>query len=234
MSIIHLVGGEKGGVGKSVVSRLLSQYFLDQSLPFTALDADQSHSTLTRSYSDYTNAVNLDQFESADQIMEKAIENDQQVLIDLPAQSERFLERWMEENGVLEMCDETGVTLVFWYVVDDGRDSTLLLDQFLTKYQNRMTCIVVKNQGRGSDFSHLDQLAGASYDNVMMIDLPALHSPTMRKIDKQSFSFWAAAHVKEGEGHLGMMERQRVRVWQSKAYSAFKHVFDQLPDTYVE
>ena len=76
MSIIHLVGGEKGGVGKSVVSRLLSQYFLDQSLPFTALDADQSHSTLTRSYSDYTNAVNLDQFEGSDQIMEKAIEHD--------------------------------------------------------------------------------------------------------------------------------------------------------------
>ena len=34
MSIVHLVGGEKGGVGKSVVARLLTQLFIDRSLPF--------------------------------------------------------------------------------------------------------------------------------------------------------------------------------------------------------
>lgn len=32
MSMIHFVGGEKGGVGKSVLARLLSQYFLDMSI----------------------------------------------------------------------------------------------------------------------------------------------------------------------------------------------------------
>jgi cellulose biosynthesis protein BcsQ len=29
MTNIHLIGGEKGGVGKSVVARLLAQYFID-------------------------------------------------------------------------------------------------------------------------------------------------------------------------------------------------------------
>src|SRR5687767_1308445 len=31
MANIHLIGGEKGGVGKSLVSRLLAQYFIDHS-----------------------------------------------------------------------------------------------------------------------------------------------------------------------------------------------------------
>jgi len=31
-SQIHLIGGEKGGVGKSMVSRLLAQYFIDHQI----------------------------------------------------------------------------------------------------------------------------------------------------------------------------------------------------------
>ena len=34
MSTIHFVGGEKGGVGKSVVAHLLAQLFIDRELPF--------------------------------------------------------------------------------------------------------------------------------------------------------------------------------------------------------
>ena len=90
MSIIHFIGGEKGGVGKSVFSRLLSQYFLDTSQPYVGFDADQSHNTLKRFYEDYTQPLNLDVFESTDQIMEAALEEECNLLVDLPAQSERF------------------------------------------------------------------------------------------------------------------------------------------------
>ena len=128
MSAIHFVGGEKGGVGKSLLSRLLSQYFLDRSMPYIGLDADQSHPTLSRYYGDFTRPINLDFFESTDQIMELALATEQNLVIDLPAQSQRFLDRWIEDNGVLEMCADMQIPLVYWYVVDDGRDSVGLLD----------------------------------------------------------------------------------------------------------
>ena len=41
LSRIHFIGGEKGGVGKSVLSRLLSQYFIDHGVPFAAFDSDR-------------------------------------------------------------------------------------------------------------------------------------------------------------------------------------------------
>lgn len=200
MSTIHFVGGEKGGVGKSVVSRLMSQYCLERNYPFVGLDADQSHATLTRFYADFTRPLNLDVFESTDSIMELALEQDQQVIIDLPAQSERFLDRWIEENGVLEMCAEMNIPVVYWYVVDDGIDSANLIDNFMAKYQQHLQLVVVKNEGRGSNFSAVDRVLEKHGTNSGPTQrqclLPGLHKETMRKIDNLSFSFWGLRTLK--------------------------------------
>ena len=46
MSSIHFIGGEKGGVGKSLFARVLAQYLIDHELPLAAFDSDQSHLSL--------------------------------------------------------------------------------------------------------------------------------------------------------------------------------------------
>jgi len=38
---IHLIDGEKGGIGKSLFARVLIQYFLDKNFPFFAVDTDR-------------------------------------------------------------------------------------------------------------------------------------------------------------------------------------------------
>lgn len=232
MSSIHFIGGEKGGVGKSVVSRLLSQYFIDHSQTYLGLDADQSHSTLTRFYPEFTRAIVLDSFESTDQIMESALEDELQIVVDLPSQSERFLERWLEESGVLEMCEETGTTFYYWYVVDDGVDSARLLQHFLGKYAGQMACIVLKNQGCGTNFSAVEGVvnkATGAGTALLQASLPALHGETMRKIDSLSFSFWAAQNLKDsGTEHLSLMERQRAKIWFKKANQAIEQLFSSL------
>jgi hypothetical protein len=232
MSTIHFVGGEKGGVGKSVVSRLMSQYCLDHSLTFTGFDADQSHATLMRFYSEFTRPLNLDVFESTDAIMELALEGNQQVIIDLPAQSERFLDRWIDENGVLEMCQEMQIPIVYWYVVDDGIDSSNLIDNFLTKYNGRLNIVVIKNEGRGTNFNVIDRALEKHIGTSLkqQATLPGLHRETMRKIDNLSFSFWGAENIKDKDmEHLSLMERQRTKVWIKKVYQMLDGIFSQLP-----
>ncbi|MGB1110972.1 MAG: mobilization protein MobD [Gammaproteobacteria bacterium] len=233
MSTIHFIGGEKGGIGKSVVSRLLSQYFLDHHERFAGFDADQSHATLSRYYADFVRPLNLDYFESTDAIMETALEADLQVLIDLPAQSQRFLDRWLDENSVLEMCAEMNIPLIYWYAVDDGPDSVQLLDKFLDKYAGMLNCVVVKNEGVGSDFSQLETMLGSRTgihdDKLIQVHLPALHGPTMHKVNKLNFSFWAATHMKSTAGpHLSLMERQRSKVWLKKSYAVVDGVLNEL------
>ena len=234
MSRIHFVGGEKGGVGKSVMSRLLSQYFIDHKIPYYGLDADNSNPTLSRYYSEFTAPVNLEEYESIDQIMELACKKDRQILIDLPAQSQRFLDRWIEDNGVLELCDEMEIPVIFWHMVDDGKDSVNLLNRFLQKYKSHLNCIVVKNVGCGKDFSEIEDIPilvpeGEDSPQIRQIYIPALHEGTIRKVDKHIFSFWAAAHLKDTRGpQLSMMERQRTKVWLKKCFSAFDGVLAEI------
>jgi cellulose biosynthesis protein BcsQ len=51
MSTIHFIGGEKGGVGKSVVARIVAQYLIDHQMPFAGVDGDRSNPTFSRYYS---------------------------------------------------------------------------------------------------------------------------------------------------------------------------------------
>ena len=72
MAHIHFIGGEKGGVGKSLVARLLAQYLIDHEQPFLGFDTDRSHGALMRFYAGYASPIVVDQYESLDAIIEAA------------------------------------------------------------------------------------------------------------------------------------------------------------------
>lgn len=227
MSTVHFVGGEKGGVGKSVVARLLAQLFIERKLPFAALDADLSHGALVRYYADYARAVDLTQLDSADQIMDSALSADRRVLVDLPAQSHRFLRRWVETADVLGYAREMNVRLVFWHVTDGGFDSVSHLEQLLSLLGNAVQCVVVKNQGRSDDFTQFD--ASPAQQRLLELGgqvttLPELDAAAMYKIDRFGSSFWAAIHTQEGERALSPMERRRAKLWLERAHQALDQV----------
>ncbi len=229
MSVIHFIGGEKGGVGKSVLARLLAQYHIDKGLPFTAFDTDRSHGALLRFYADYSRPIVLDDVESADLLMEAALEAEQSILVDLAAQTSVPLHRWIDQTNLLALAREEGVRIVFWHVMDDGADGIALLDALLEGYGNAATCVVVKNHGRGKNFAAFlasPVHARALEQGAHVMDLPELHAASMRKIDHGNASLWAAAHNKEAG--LGLMDRQRVKVWLNRAYQQIALVEDAL------
>jgi hypothetical protein len=227
-STIHFVGGEKGGVGKSVVARLVAQYFIDQNLPFVALDADGSHGALLRYYRDFARSIDLTRAESADDIMALAIDGDRRVLIDLPAQSDRLLSAWIAEAGILELARESDVGVVFWHVMDDGKDSLTMLDRLLSRYGNTARYVIVKNLGRGRDFSLFDESptrAKADALGAAVWELPELQMAPMQKIDRFDASFWAAIQNPNfAGGAFTRMDRQRIKVWLQAVYDQFRGV----------
>jgi hypothetical protein len=221
MSELHLIGGEKGGVGKSVVARLLAQYWLDRSKPFTGFDTDRSHGALLRHYAEYSQPIEISSVEDLDRLFETSLPPDTRVLVDLAAQTERDLLNWIDASDVLELAREQGIRLVLWHVMDDGKDSLALLTRLLERYGERANYVVVLNKGRGEDFSAFRRSeAAATLARLAapVIELPALHKATMRSIDRLDKSFWAAVNHNEGDS-LGFMERQRVKVWLRNAYS---------------
>jgi hypothetical protein len=222
MSTIHFIGGEKGGVGKSVVARLCAQYCIDKSLLFTGMDADASHGALLRFYGEYTRPVDLTRYESVDEILALASDPAARVLVDLPAQSERALTAWLAESGVIAMAAESGIRLVFWHVIDDGKDAITTLERLFALHGDRVRYCVVKNLGRGKDFSLFERSAAratAGQLGATIIELPELNATAMQKIDRLDTSFWSAVNgAQTGPDAFTRMDRQRVKVWLTAAY----------------
>jgi len=228
-SKIHLIGGEKGGVGKSMVARLLAQYFIDHEMPFIGFDTDRSHGALLRYYAGYASPVLADRYEAMDAIVESAAEHPgRRVLVDLAAQTHAPLVQWMEESGVLDLADVSGMSVYYWHVMDAGRDSVDLLAKLLDQFGARLHYVLVRNQLRGDDFSQLDksgEQGRAIALGAQVITFKHLHDPVVNKIDAANASFWAAKNNtgKEGPG-LGLMERQRLKMWLNHAMAEIDRV----------
>ncbi|MGF6571296.1 hypothetical protein SAMN05443245_4970 [Paraburkholderia fungorum] len=229
MSVIHFIGGEKGGVGKSLVARILAQYFIDENIPFVGFDTDRSHGALLRFYSDFTVPAVLDRHDSLDPIIERALENPgQRVLVDLAAQTQQALGQWLEDTDAVGLATEHGLTLTWWHVMDAGRDSVDLLRQWLDQFGGRVKLVIVLNEIRGDRFDILDasgERERAEALGASVVTLRRLPDATMQKVDRHSASFWAAVNHQDGAGAaLGLLDRQRVKIWLHRVYGELAKV----------
>ena len=226
MSSIHFIGGEKGGVGKSLTSRLLAQYMIDQQIPFLGFDTDRSHGALLRFYEGFASPVVLDKREAFDVVVEAATEHpERRILVDLAAQTHEPLVQWIDDAGVIELAQELGITLTYWHVMDAGKDSVDLLGKLLDRFGASLQYVLVRNQVRGADFAVLDQ--SGLQDKAMalgakVITLKKLHEGVVNKIDADSSSFWKATQSEPGG--LGLMDRQRLKMWLRDAYREIESV----------
>jgi hypothetical protein len=229
MANIHLIGGEKGGVGKSLVARLVAQYFIDHSIPFLGFDSDRSHGALLRFYQGYASPVVVDQYDSLDAVVEAATEQpERRILVDLAAQTQQSLTNWMDESQLLGLAPELGLHIRYWHVMDTGKDSVDLLKRLLDRYEQRLSYVIVQNQLRGEEFGILKQsgqLERAQGWGADVITVKRLQEATVTKIDANSRSFWAASQSDDKSGaRLGLLERQRLRNWLKSAYEEIARV----------
>jgi hypothetical protein len=167
--------------------------------------------------------VVVDRYESLDPIIETAIEHpEKRVLVDLAAQTHDPLVKWMDESGVLEMAAEAGYSITYWHVMDNGKDSVDLLNKLVERFGERLDYVIVLNHLRGDNFDLFD--ASPVKERILelkgrILNLRRLHEPVINKIDATSTSFWAAQNRnEEGNRTLGILERQRVKVWLRHAY----------------
>ncbi|MCZ2723181.1 mobilization protein [Marinomonas sp. 15G1-11] len=221
MSKVHFIGGEKGGVGKSMTSRLLAQYYIDKEVPFLGFDCDSSHGTFSRFYSEFASPVIVGEEDSLDGMLMAIEENpEHDLIIDLAAQTSQSLGKWIEETDVFELLDEMGCQVYLWHVMDDGADSVTLLDILLDKYtKSGVAFVVVQNLGRGDNFTRFHK--SATYQKAVdreaeFFELAKLQTKLTQKIDFNNSSFWAVANDRR---LMNIAERQRMKIWLKHGYT---------------
>jgi hypothetical protein len=179
-----------------------------------------------RFYGDYASPTIIDDYESLDAIVETALANpERRILVDLAAQTHHPLVQWLEESDVLALLKELEINVYYWNVMDSGKDCVDLLTKLLNQFGSRINYVLVQNQLRDDSFNILE-FSGvkdrALAFNAAVITIKRLHAPVMTKIDSNSYSFWAAKNRDaESLTALGLLERQRVKMWLNNAYKEF-------------
>lgn len=217
MSTIHFVGGDKGGVGKSVVARVLVSWCLEQRHPLWAVDADEAHGSLQRHYPEVTLPADPSRLDSLDRIFTVACQADRRVVVDVPAQGDKAVAAWLAEGKVLELAAASGVEVLFWHVMDDGKDAITTLAQKLERHPPPARHVIVENLGRGFRFAQFDQSrvrVAAEAAGAVIIQLPELSPPIMRKLDRADAGYGAVVHDPGFAVDLFTMgDRQRLKLW---------------------
>jgi hypothetical protein len=224
MATIHLIDGEKGGVGKSFVTRAMIQYRLDKNLPFVAVETDRSNPDVAGVYKEICKYAFFSEDEKeadkADRIFEYAMKKP--VIVSLPSQVHRTIKIWMDRNQLLQLGSEYGVDFCKWFVCNGEYDSVKLFLASLKCYEETaMNHILVRNIGLCDEWEHIErdesvQSLIQKYQ-IKVIDFPKLGYKERYLINQKRLKFDEAREYKE----FGVLGRQRVVNFLKAAYVAF-------------
>jgi len=131
----------------------------------------------------------------------------------------------MEESGLFDLAAELELPVRYWHVMDSGKDSTDLLKSLLDRFGSRLSYAIVLTSSAAMtspSSSNRERRSGARAERDPHLDQAPARS-VITKIDARSSSFWAAGRAtrKDATG-LGLLERQRVKLWLRHAYGEIR------------
>lgn len=225
MATLHFFGGEKGGVGKSFVTRTAVQYHLDRGIDFALFDADDSNADVKRIYKNCgcRDAI----FSESDKYEDKAFalfEEAQKktTLVNLPSHVIKPFKSWFEENDLFELAEENGVEYTIWFICSGGYDSYQHFADYLNYFQGKVNHVLVKNWGLCNEWESLEKnkflQQKISEYGVKVIDFPEFKGKACRNmIDEQSLTFGVARESKE----FALIDRQRIKNFSKRVYRTY-------------
>ena len=234
MADIHSCGGEKGGVGKSTVCKVMLQYLLDNRISVVGFDTDRSAKDLKKAYDrpglDIREAIFSEAAEhenAAKEIFNTALETT--VLVNLAASSFEPVSSWIRNNELLEISKEEGINFYLWFICDGSVESVGALYRSLQAFGQDISHLVVKNQGRNpsSDWRLIDEdttLRGLMKKcRVRELVVPKFFGEEEFKIIRDTSLGFREALESKDLG-FGPIERQRIRRFLREAYEALESV----------
>ncbi|AFY57321.1 CobQ/CobB/MinD/ParA nucleotide binding domain-containing protein [Rivularia sp. PCC 7116] len=219
---IHIIDGEKGGAGKSFVSRALIEYCASIKHKVAIVDADKSNEDISQIYDNVHSAFFSDddkKANQADHIFDLAFEKS--VIVNLPAQVYSKVTDWIKTNDLDEIGKEYQITFVKWFVCTGGVDSVDFFIKSLNDLGDRVTHVFVKNLGLCSEWDYVDEmpdfLTAKETHKFKEMDFPKFPFWERNVIDRLGITFNSALSHPE----IKVISRQRVKNFLAEVHTAF-------------
>ena len=198
---IQLSNCKKGGVGKTLLSKLKAAYCLESGLDFYAVDADRQESFL-KAYPEFALPTRFSELDKnlkiPDRILDLALEK--LVLVDLPGNVEEAFNHWLRSSDILEAAIDLGVEIQNWYLLDDSTECYEGFLRTLELLEDNAQHILVRNLGRCEEWESFERFITPeliSEYKFKVIDLPKLRFDTATTVYKNALSFTEARRYSE-------------------------------------
>lgn len=223
--------GEKGGVGKTTVARVVADYLKSHDQPFRAFDAEGAMGQLLRFHPTEATAIDVGDASSVSPVLDYLMDGGGKrlALVDLGARSGADLKSWLYRGGALEEAEAGRLGITIIYVLGAAVDSVGHLKECFSALGREVNYVIVKNYGVAVKFDVYDQSkvredllkAGARE-----ISSPALDPAVYQSVDKASLPF--AAFAENQGGTFSYTERRYARTFLRECFVALDEVAPML------
>lgn len=222
MKKLILITGDKGGVGKSFVTRTVADLLLTEKIEFRAFDTDKTNATFYRFYPQYVECLNVAQPQDLDRLLTELSESESPFLVDCAARTLESILVWAQGIDFFNLKKDLGIEMTLVFVLGPEKDCVQILRDIVKQFGNHVRYIIVKNLSRGKSFEIYEQssLKKTLLDefHAQEIELPALLEKTALQVDQGNLT-WSDA---VSHSSLQIADRQRVKIYRNKMNEIFK------------
>jgi len=240
MSTIHFILQGKGGIGKSLVSSFLAQYFKDSGTQLLCLDTDPINATFTAiealeveqvAIMEGDNQINVRCF---DDMIEQIMETDRTVVIDNGAASFTPLSNYLFENQIFAQLHAHERQVMVHVVIVGGQ----ALENTLSDFNNLMNqlpegveTIVWLNehfgpvQAKGKTFEEMQAYLNHRDRVSAIIHLPKRSDETFGRDIAEMLADRLTFAEALANPHYRLMSKQRLKIIQRHLYEQLERVF---------
>jgi hypothetical protein len=223
MSRLILVHGDKGGVGKSTLSRAVLDYLYRKMRVPVVYDADSRNSQVYRFYKDTlpVNQLNLRIPGAFDKILDKLAEckktvDKYSVFMDLPAQAGNDIEEALFEMRFVDALKSIQSRVTLLFVIGRSLDSVNALQIAADAFKDSADYVIVKNRffGEPDHYSIYDSSSirqSLLKNGAKELLMPSMWGDAYDAVDRLNLPF-----LKVADSELPLSIKARVSSWLDK------------------
>jgi hypothetical protein len=228
---VVLIGADKGGVGKTTVSRTLLDYFSHHQIRARAFDTEVPRGTLKRFHPDVTDVVDINHVPDQMKIFDTVTSTDASVsLIDVRAGLLSPTLRALRNIGFIEAAKKGQITFVVFHILGPSIAS---LDEIAetAAYLGDAKYLMVKNFINNTHFFEWDEATHSSYfkrvPDAVEISIPKLVEMATEQVELASVPFATFIANKKQSGDpasYSFVLRGYVRHWLGNVWDEYDRV----------
>jgi hypothetical protein len=228
---VILVGADKGGVGKTTVSRTLLDYFTVHQVPTRAFDTESPRGTLKRFHPDATEVIDMTQVADQMKVFDTLNSAEASVtLIDVRAGLMSPTLRALRDIGFIEAAKKGQITFAVFHILGPSIASLEEIGE-TAPYLGDARYFLVKNFINNTHFFQWDEATHSTYFNkvkdAVELTVPNLNEMAAEQVELASVPYLSFIANKKQNGEpaaYSFVLRGYVRHWLGNVWAEFDRV----------